>query len=930
LEEWLMRDALWKVMSVLVLAGLVAAAGQPPARAAADPEDGSSYLDRLPPLIDRDILFGDPEISGAQISPDGERVSFRKPYRDVMNIWVKGVDEPFDAAKPVTADTERPVRGYFWSQDGRYVLYVQDKGGNENFHVYAVDPDAKPEESTGVPPARDLTPLENVRAMIYAVPEQTPGQIVIGLNERDPSVHDVYRLDLETGEKKLLIRNESNVAGWVADLAGNVRVAYRQTEDAGSQMLRVEDGELGEAIYSCSFEETCSPLRFHKNGKQLYIESNKGVGIDLTRLMLLDVKTGETELVESDPESDVDFGRPIFSDATEELIGTAYVGDRVRIYPRDEQFARDLEVLREKLPDGELGWTSMTEDMSKALIAVSRDVNPGSVYLYERDGGKVTKLYDSRPELPSEHLAHMEAIRYPARDGARIPAYLTRPRGITGQPVPTLLLVHGGPWARDTWGYDPFAQFLANRGYAVLQPNFRGSTGYGKAFLNAGNEEWGTGRMQHDLTDAVKYLIGHDIALEDEVGIMGGSYGGYATLAGLAFTPDLYACGVDIVGPSNIITLLESIPPYWGPIKKIFDVRVGDLDDPEDRERLKEQSPLFSAEQIEAPLLIIQGANDPRVKKAESDQIVVALRELDREVDYMVAPDEGHGFAREVNRLAMFAEVEKFLAEHLGGRHQKAMQPEVAERLEEITVDVSTVTMPERAEGADEAAKAPLPEPMLERVREGKRSYRTMLELGGRELEVETQVTVTKEEGDGGPMWKVTAESSSPMGSSEATYRLDGETLVPRSLEAEQGPATVQAAFTEAEISGEIKAQGRTIPIDVSLEAPVFAGDTGLDVTLPALGLEPGETTTLRTFDLMSQKVRTWKVTASGPETIEVPAGSFETVELVVEPLDGEGGGGTRWVTADAPSVVVRSEETLPPRMGGGTAVAELTALGEK
>jgi dipeptidyl aminopeptidase/acylaminoacyl peptidase len=924
-----MRDALWKVMSVLVLAGLVAVAGQPLARAAAEQEGGSSYLDRLPPLIDRDVLFGDPELSGAQISPDGERVSFRKPYRDVMNIWVKGVDEPFDAAKPVTADTERPVRGYFWSQDGQYILYVQDKGGNENFHVYAVDPDAKPEESTGVPPARDLTPLENVRAMIYAVPEQTPGQIVIGLNERDPSVHDVYRLDLETGDRKLLIENDSNVAGWVADLAGNVRVAYRQTEDAGSQMLRVEDGELGEVIYSCSFEETCSPLRFHKNGKQLYIESNKGVGIDLTRLMLLDVKTGETELVESDPENDVDFGRPIFSDATEELIGTAYVGDRVRIYPRDEQFARDLEILREKLPDGELGWTSMTEDMSKALIAVSRDVNPGSVYLYERDGGEVTKLYDSRPELPSEHLAHMEAIRYPARDGARIPAYLTRPRGITDQPVPTILLVHGGPWARDTWGYDPFAQFLANRGYAVLQPNFRGSTGYGKAFLNAGNEEWGTGRMQHDLTDAVKYLIGHDIASEDEVCIMGGSYGGYATLAGLAFTPDLYACGVDIVGPSNIITLLESIPPYWGPIRKIFDVRVGDLDDPEDRERLKRQSPLFAAEQIEAPLLIIQGANDPRVKKAESDQIVVALRELDREVDYMVAPDEGHGFAREVNRLAMFAEIEKFLAEHLDGRYQQEMQPEVAERLEQIMVDVSRVTMPERAEGADQAAKAPLPEPMPERIREGKRSYRTTLELGGRQLEVATDVTVTRMAGDGGPAWKVTAESSSPMGSSSATYRLDGETLVPSSLEAEQGPATVQATFTEAEISGEIKAQGQRIPIDVSLEAPVFAGDTGLDVTLPALGLEPGETTTLRTFDLMSQKVRSWKVTASGPETTEVPAGSFETVVLLVEPLDGEGGGGTRWVTADAPSVVVRSEEKLPPRMGGGTAVAELTSLGE-
>jgi dienelactone hydrolase len=523
----------------------------------------------------------------------------------------------------------------------------------------------------------------------------------------------------------------------------------------------------------------------------------------------------------------------------------------------------------------------------------------------------------------------MEAIRYPARDGARIPAYLTRPRGVEDQPVPTVLLIHGGPWARDTWGYDPFAQFLANRGYAVLQPNFRGSTGYGKAFLNAGNEEWGTGRMQHDLTDAVKYLVGHGVAREDEVAIMGGSYGGYATLAGLAFTPDLYAAGVDIVGPSNIITLLNSIPPYWGPIKKMFDVRVGDVDDPEDRERLKKQSPLFSAEQIKAPLLIIQGANDPRVKKAEADQIVVALRELDRQVDYMVAPDEGHGFAREVNRLAMFAEIERFLAEQLGGRYQEGMKPEVKQRLEEITIDIDTVEMPKRAEGAEEAAKAPLPEPNVDRLATGTRSYSTNLDMGGRQLEITGNVTVTKSTHEGEQVWKVASEASSPMGSSSETYVLDAKTLVPKTWEASQGPATMEATFTGEKIEGKIQMPGQEVPLDVPLEAPIFGAGGALDVTLAALDLEPGETVTIRSFDMMSQKVRPWSVDAVGKDTVEVPAGTYEVVELEVKPLDDQGGGKTAWVTAEGPAFVVRAEETLPARMGGGTATSELKAVDE-
>jgi dipeptidyl aminopeptidase/acylaminoacyl peptidase len=623
-----------------------------------------------------------------------------------MNIWVKATEEPFDAARPITADTARPVRGYFWTEDSRYVLYVQDKGGNENFHVFAVDPAGEPTAEGGVPEARNLTPIDGIRAAIYALPESTPNEIVIGLNDRNPALHDVYRLNIDTGERTLVLQNDFGVGAWVTDLEGNVRMAFRQLPDGGSEILNLVDGQL-EQVYSCTWLETCQPMRFHKDGERVYMISNKGDDVDLTRLMLLDPKTGETELVHEDPEGEVDFGGPLFSDATEELIGAAYVGDRLRIYPFTDELKKDLEFLRANLPDGELGSGSGTNDDNISLVSVSRDVDPGSVYLYNRAEGTVEKLYESRPELPKEHLAEMRPIRYPARDGREIPAYLTIPKGMGEKNLPVVIFPHGGPWARDSWGYDGFAQFLANRGYAVLQPNFRGSEGYGKDFLNAANKEWGIGAAQHDLSDAVKYLVDEGIADPERVGIMGGSYGGYATLAGVAFTPDLYAAAVDIVGPSNLITLIKSFPAYWGPFMKIWHLRWGDPDDPQDREDLLARSPLFAADQIKTPLFVIQGANDPRVTQIESDMIVSTLRGLDREVAYMLAPDEGHGFAGRENRLAMFVGIEKFLGEHLGGRVQEDIDPEIKEHYEGLMVDVATVEAPDIETYSMEAAGEP-------------------------------------------------------------------------------------------------------------------------------------------------------------------------------------------------------------------------------
>lgn len=642
-----------------------------------------------PPLIDREIFFGDPEISGAKISPDGNYITFLKPFHGVRNIWVKAAGEPFNAARPITSDTTRPVTSYVWSRDARYVLYSQDKGGDENYRIYAVDP-----KGTGdpVPPARDLTPLPNVRAEIIDVPRTTPGEIIVGLNDRRADLHDVYRLDLTTGEKTLLWKNDQNVVGWTADLKGTLRVGQRQTPDGGWELLRIEANSLV-PFYSVTADEDVTPLRVTPDGKNIYLVTNRGTGLDKTELQMCDIKTGDTTPIEKDPDNEVDFGSALFSDVSDELLATFYSGDRVRVYPRQKEFGKEWEKMAKLLPKGEISISSTTADETKWLVYVSSDVDPGSMYFYDVKTGRAELLYRIRPNLPSDQLAPMKPITYEARDGMKIHAYLVTPRGGPTTSLPTVVVPHGGPWARDYWGYNAWAQFLANRGYAVLMPNFRGSTGYGKQYLNSGNKQWGTGSMQNDITDGVLYLIREGIAAPKRVGIFGGSYGGYATLAGVAFTPDMYAAGVSYVGPSNIITLLKTIPPYWAPVKKMFAIRVGDLDNPEDVAMLTKQSPLNSAKNIKAPLLVIQGANDPRVKKAESDQIVVALRDLGRTVEYMVAPDEGHGFAGRENRLAAYTELEKFLAKHLGGREQKEVPPDIQKRLDALMVDVKTVTL---------------------------------------------------------------------------------------------------------------------------------------------------------------------------------------------------------------------------------------------
>jgi len=654
------------------------------------------------PLLDRELFFGNPEISGAQISPDGRYVSFLKPFKDTRNIWVKRISDPYTAAKLLTNDTKRPVTQYFWSRDGKYILFAQDQLGDENFNVYAVDPAASAAAGQEVPTARNLTAAKGIRAVIYAVPRKDPDVMYVGLNDRDKAWHDLYKVRISTGEKTLLRQNTERIASWIFDNAGALRLAVRTTDKGDTEILRVDPSGFTQ-VYSCNVFETCNPLRYDKDNNKVYMETNKGEP-DLTRLVLFDPTTKSETLVESDPLNRVDFGGARFSDLTNELIATTYTDDRTRIYWKDKSWEADYNLLKSKLPDMDIEPTSSTNDDRVWMLVATSDREPGVRYLFDRNTKALTKQYSIFDKLPRTALAQQKPVTYKSSDGMTIPAYLTLPVGVEAKNLPLVVFPHGGPWGRDQWGYSSIAQFLANRGYAVLQPNFRASTGYGKKFLNAGNNEWGQ-KMQDDLTYGVRYLVDQGIADPKRVGIMGGSYGGYATLAGLAFTPDVYAAGVSIVGPSNLLTLLNSIPPYWESIRTIFNERMGNPATPAGRAQLEKQSPLNSATKIKAPLLVVQGANDPRVNKAESEQIVVALRDRGFPVEYLLAPDEGHGFARPINNLVLFTTAEKFLAKHLGGRYQETMTPAVTKRLAELTVDPKTVVVAKKTEIAPSAPK---------------------------------------------------------------------------------------------------------------------------------------------------------------------------------------------------------------------------------
>ncbi|WP_027255497.1 S9 family peptidase [Planktothrix agardhii] len=606
----------------------------------------------LPPLIPRELLFGNPERTSPRLSPDGKYLAYIAPdEKNILQVWLKTVGQ--EETRALTRDPKRGIRLFFWTYDPDQLIYVQDSDGDENWHLYLVN------VQTQV--VRDLTPFQGVNSNVVNLDHKFPDQILVGMNLRDPQVFDVYQVNLKNGAVDFHTENPGNIVSWTADAEFNIRAASSSTDDGGFDLLYRETPEHPwETLRHWGPDEEGGAAFFSNDGKILYMVGNHDANAE--RLIALDLSTRQETVIAEDPEYDI--GGLLAHPTTRNIEAVSFYKDKEEWQIIDPIIAEDIEAIKQIRP-GEFGISRTLSD-EKWLISFVTDDGPVYFYVYDRPTKTHSFLFSNKPKLEGLSLASMEPISYTAIDGLTIHGYLTKPVGVE-LPAPTVLLVHGGPWARDTWGYDSQAQWLANRGYAVLQVNFRGSTGYGKAFLNAANREW-AGKMHQDLIDGVNWLVENGISQPDKIAIMGGSYGGYATLVGLTFTPEVFACGVDIVGPSNIITLMQSIPPYWEPIRKNFYHRVGNLDT--EPEFLKQRSPLFFVDRIEKPLLIGQGANDPRVKQPESEQIFEAMKQADKPVEYVLYTDEGHGFARPENRLHFYAVAEEFLAKYLGGRFE--------------------------------------------------------------------------------------------------------------------------------------------------------------------------------------------------------------------------------------------------------------------
>ena len=603
------------------------------------------------PLIPREVLFGNPERTTPQISPDGTQLGYLAPVDGVLNVWIRTLGKTDD--RSVTADKHRGIRNFHWQYDNRHILYTQDVGGDENWRLYQTDIASKH--------TKDLTPFERVRVDIVAYEWNFPNTILVQMNKRDPKLFDVHRIDLNTGKVELDTENPGDVQSWQADNALQIRAAQAQTDDGGT-IVRVRDDVKSpwRDLLKWGPDETFGGINgFSSDNKALWVTTS--LDVNAARLLEIDIATGKRKVITEDSQFDVN--NTINNPKTNALEAVSYAKQRTEYVFIDPEVMTDFEVLQ-KVRSGDIDGISQSLDDRKWIVGYVSDDAPEYWYLYDRAAKQTTLLFSNRPQLEKYTLSKMKPIEFSARDGMKLYGYLTVPAGMEPKNLPMVEFVHGGPWARDEWGYNRYAQWLSNRGYAVLQINFRGSTGYGKQYVNAGDRQW-AGTMHTDLLDGKDWAVKQGVADLAKVCIMGGSYGGYATLAAVVFSPDAFACGVDIVGPSNLNTLLKTIPPYWSTLLATFHKRMGDSE-----QILKEESPLFKADQIKAPLLIGQGANDPRVNKAESDQIVAAMRKNNKPVRYYVFPDEGHGFARPTNNMAFNAASEEFLTKYLGGRFE--------------------------------------------------------------------------------------------------------------------------------------------------------------------------------------------------------------------------------------------------------------------
>lgn len=611
-------------------------------------QKGSS---KLIPMRD---FFRNPEKTAFTISPDGTHLAFMMPWNNRLNVHIQKIGSS-DITR-ITSATERDIAGYFWANNNR-IVYIKDKGGDENFHLYGVNIDGTND--------KDLTPFDGVRVEVIDELEDFPEEMIISMNKNNPEVFDVYRINISTGEMKQIVRNPGNITSWMTDHAGKLRVAMT-TDGVNSSLLyrETEESDFTE-IVKTNFKETLAPLMFTFDNKNLYTASN--IGRDKIAIFEFDPRLKkEVKLIFEHNEVDVE--NLLSSKKRKVITGVTYTRAKREYTFWDDATKNDFTELQKQLPGYEIAVTGSNKDENKLLVRTYSDKTRGAYYYYESDTKKLLKLTDISPWLDENEMADMKPITYTSRDGLTINGYLTLPKGVEAKNLPVVINPHGGPWARDNWGFNPEVQFLANRGYAVLQMNFRGSTGYGKDFWQKSFKQWGR-TMQDDITDGVQWLIKEGIADPKRIGIYGGSYGGYATLAGMTFTPDLYACGVDYVGVSNLFTFMKSIPPYWKPYLDMIYEMVGHPE--KDKEYLQSASPVFHVDKIKSPLFIAQGANDPRVVKSESDQMVEALKKRGIDVPYMVKDNEGHGFRNEENRFDFYNAMEEFFGKYLKGKVEK-------------------------------------------------------------------------------------------------------------------------------------------------------------------------------------------------------------------------------------------------------------------
>ncbi|MFN8671714.1 MAG: S9 family peptidase [Candidatus Sericytochromatia bacterium] len=607
-------------------------------------------------IIPKKVLFGNPVKTSPQISPDGKKMAYLAPYDNVLNVWIGEIDS--DKYTCVTSDKDRGVINYFWSQDNKRIFYLQDKDGNENWRLYAVNIETKE--------VVDCTPFDDVQVQILAHDKHFPDKILLCLNKDNPNVHDVYNLNLNNYELTKIEENPGNITHWEVDCNLIIR-GFTVAHEDGSLELVVKDekGENLKSIAKWEMEDTLNSaaVSFSKDGKFIYLIDSRN--FNSGRLVKVNLENGEKIVIVEDPLYDV--SRVMIHPDTYEIQMATFVKARNDNFIFDPNIKEDIHNIGQ-LNQGDFVVYDRDNSDNIWLVGFTQDISSVSFYAYDRTKKEGKFLFYSKPDLNNYTLAKMNPLVFTARDGLKVHGYITFPPNAEKKNLPMVVNVHGGPWFRDTWGYNPEAQWFANRGYICLQVNFRGSTGYGKEFLNAGDKEWG-GKMHTDLLDAIDLVVKQGYADPDRIAIYGGSYGGYAALVGATFTPDLFKCAIDVVGPSSIITLIKTIPPYWSTFLSNFKKRVGDPDTEE--EFLKERSPLFKVDNIKIPMLIAQGANDPRVKQSESEQIVEAMKSKGIEYEYLLFPDEGHGFVKPENRIKFYSHAEKFLAKHLGGRFEE-------------------------------------------------------------------------------------------------------------------------------------------------------------------------------------------------------------------------------------------------------------------